>query len=173
MIPRIEAWKLPRCRTIRSSPLLTERHRTRPFWSWRLKQPNPDDDKSETQRGVAIVAKQARALTVAKLIKELNTLKRQMFEDEAEYNRLRAQYTSFLTFTIADERPDLKLKVLAIRGSTRHIRLAQELRRRATAANSGRSKTTGRITNHQSLGVRCRVIPNLARLTPISPHQNP
>ena len=61
-----------------------------------------------------------------------------MFEDDAEYERLRAQYPSFLTFKIADGRPDLKMKVLAIRSSTRHIRLAQEL----AAAHYGRQVAT-------------------------------
>ncbi len=86
----------------------------------------------------ARAAKEARAMTVAKLIKELNDLKPQIFEDEAEYTRLRAQYPVFLTFSIADKRPDLKQKVLAIRSSTRHIRLAQEL----AAAHHGRQLST-------------------------------
>jgi hypothetical protein len=62
----------------------------------------------------------------------------QMFEDDAEYERLHAQYPSFLTFKITDGRPDLKMKVLAIRSSTRHIRLAQEL----AAAHHGRQLAT-------------------------------
>ena len=86
----------------------------------------------------AEVAKQARATTVAKLIKELNYLKPQMLEDESEYNRLRVQYPDFLTFRIAEQRPDLKLKVLAIRASTRHVRLAQEL----ASAHHGRELST-------------------------------
>lgn len=84
------------------------------------------------------IAKQARAATVAKLIDELNTLGPQMFEDEPEYNRLRDQYSDFLTFKITDGRPDLKLKVLAIRASVQHIRLAQEL----AAAHHGRKLNT-------------------------------
>ena len=91
-------------RVRRSPPLITER----------------------TSEG-ARVAKEARAATVARIVKELNVLRPQMFEDESEYQRLRDQYPDFLTFKIADERPDLKTKVLAIQGSTRHIRLAQEL----------------------------------------------
>jgi hypothetical protein len=82
---------------------------------------------TERRSDDAKAAKQSRAITVAKLIRELNDIKPQMLEDEAEYNRIAAQYPSFLTFTIAANRPDLKLKVLSIRGSTRHIRLAQEL----------------------------------------------
>jgi len=77
-------------------------------------------------------------MTVAKLINELNHLKPQMLEDESEYNRLRAQYPDFFTFKIVEQRPDLKTKVLAIQGSTRHIRLAQEL----TAAHYGRQLST-------------------------------
>jgi hypothetical protein len=84
------------------------------------------------------VAKAARAKTVARIIHELDQLKPQMFEDESEYNRLRAQHPDFLTFKIAERRPDLKTKVLAIQGSTRHIRLAQEL----AAAHHGRQLST-------------------------------
>jgi hypothetical protein len=75
----------------------------------------------------ALIAKQTRAATVGRLIRELSDLRPQMFEDEAEYNRLRDLYPSYLTFQIADSRADLKRKVLAIRASTQHIRLAQEL----------------------------------------------
>jgi hypothetical protein len=75
----------------------------------------------------AQLAREARASTVAKLIRELDRIRPQMYETEADYQGLRAQYPDYLTFSIADERPDLKTKVLAIRGSTRHIRLAQEL----------------------------------------------
>lgn len=93
-------------------------------------------DKNELGSGKA--AKIARAATVAKIIKELNVLKPQMFEDEAEYDQLRLQYPDFVAFKIADERPDLKLKILGIRGSTRHIRLAQEI----AGAHHGRSVGT-------------------------------
>jgi hypothetical protein len=58
--------------------------------------------------------------------------------DEAEYNKLRAQHSDFLTFKIAEKRSDLKGKVLAIQGSTRHIRLAQEF----AAAHHGRELST-------------------------------
>jgi hypothetical protein len=75
----------------------------------------------------ARVARETRARTVAQLIKELDDLKPQMFEDEAEYNSLKAHYPKFLVFKVAETRPDLKMKVLSIRASTRHIRLAQEL----------------------------------------------
>jgi hypothetical protein len=75
---------------------------------------------------------------VAKLIGELNDLKPQMMEDEAEYARLRANYPKYLAFEIADRRPDLKMKILNIRGSSRHIRLAQEL----AAAHHGRELWT-------------------------------
>jgi hypothetical protein len=83
-------------------------------------------------------AKAARAATVARLLKELNTLKPQMFEDKAEYSRLHGQYPDFLVFTIAETRPDLRTKILAIQGSTRHVRLAQEL----AAAHHGKSFAT-------------------------------
>jgi hypothetical protein len=84
-------------------------------------------------------AQQARARTVARLIKELNTIKAQLLsEDLDEYKRLRTQYRDFLVFGIAEQRPDLQTKVLAISGSTRHIRLAQEL----AGAQHGRELST-------------------------------
>jgi hypothetical protein len=86
----------------------------------------------------AEAVKQTRAQTVAKLIRELDQLKPQMFEDEAEYNKLRAQNPKFLAFEVAEQRLDLKRKILAIRGSRRHIRLAQEL----AAARHGRELST-------------------------------
>jgi hypothetical protein len=88
--------------------------------------------------GDATAAKEARAGTVARILGELNRLKPQMFEDETEYRRLCDEHPDFLTFTIARERADLKLKILAIRGSTRHMRLAQEL----AAAHHGRQLGT-------------------------------
>jgi hypothetical protein len=86
----------------------------------------------------ATIAQQTRALTVARLIRELDALKPQMFEDKAEYEKLRAQHPKFIAFEIAEARPDLKLKILGIRGSIRHIRLAQEL----AAAHHGRELST-------------------------------
>lgn len=83
-------------------------------------------------------AGKVRAETVAKVIEELNILKPQMFEDEAEYNELRNRYSDFLTVAIAGKRPDLKQKILCIRGSVRHIRLAQEI----AAAHYGLSRET-------------------------------
>jgi hypothetical protein len=50
-----------------------------------------------------------------------------MFGDESEYARLCESHPDFLTFKIAQLRPDLKQKVVAIRNSSKHIRLAQEL----------------------------------------------
>jgi hypothetical protein len=82
--------------------------------------------------------KQSRANTVARIVTELNNLKPQMIEDEGEYEQLRGQYSNFLVFKIAEQRHDLKMKILAIRGSTRHIRLAQEL----AAAYHGRELST-------------------------------
>jgi hypothetical protein len=83
-------------------------------------------------------AKRSRALTVAKLIRELNILRPTMFEDTSEYERLRGQHPEFLTFTIADRHPHLKAKLLAIQASARHIRLAQEL----AGAHHGRQLAT-------------------------------
>jgi hypothetical protein len=95
-----------------------------------------EDDRAGANS--ATIAQQTRAQTVARLIRELDDLKPQMFEDEAEYERLRVQYPDFLTFKIAAARPHLKAKILAIRGSTRHIRLAQEL----AGAHHGRELST-------------------------------
>ena len=80
----------------------------------------------------------SRAQTVASLIKELDSLRPQMLEAESEYEVLRKNYPGYLAFRIAGERPDLKMKILAIRGSSRHIRLAQEL----AAAHYGKSLAT-------------------------------
>lgn len=84
------------------------------------------------------IAQRSRAATVAMVIKELDQIKPQMFEDESEYEKLRSQYPNFLVFKIAESRPDLKLKLLSIRGSVRHIRLAQEF----AAAQHGREFST-------------------------------
>jgi hypothetical protein len=97
--------------------------------------PVPDDDE---QPDFGKAAKKTRAETVAKVIRELDKLKPQMFEDESEYNKLRAQNPTFISFQIAEQRPDLKRKILAIQGSTRHIMLAQEL----AAAHYGRQLST-------------------------------
>jgi hypothetical protein len=91
------------------------------------------------QARAATVAQQTRVAAVARLIKELDHLRpQQLFDDESEYAHLLAQYPGFLTFKVADGRPDLKMKVLAIQGSARHIRLAQEL----AAAQHGVSLAT-------------------------------
>lgn len=82
-------------------------------------------------------AKRARAMTVARIIEELNTLKPQIV-DEADYRKLNLQFPAFLTFKAAATRADLKTKVLSIAGSARHIRLAQEL----AAAHHGRELAT-------------------------------
>jgi hypothetical protein len=95
--------------------------------------PSPENRSDD-----ATTAKTARANTVARLVNELNQLKPQMLEDESEYSRLREVYPDFLSFKIAEHRPDLKLKILAIRGSIRHIRLAQEL----ASAHHGRQLST-------------------------------
>jgi hypothetical protein len=83
-------------------------------------------------------ARRTRAQTVAKLIRELDILKPQMLEDEPEYSRLKDQYPGFQTFLFVKARPDLKQKVLCLRASTRHIRLAQEL----AAAHYGKQLST-------------------------------
>ena len=98
----------------------------------------PGNSSGTVGGGQFHAASQSRALTVAKLIGELDHLKPQMFEDESEYNGLRAKYRDYLAFGIADERPDLKQKILCIRSSRRHIRLAQEL----AAARYGRQLST-------------------------------
>jgi hypothetical protein len=98
----------------------------------------PQDVADEKPFDHARAAKEARAKTVARIIHELDQLKPQMFEDESEYNRLRNQFPDLLTFKTAEQRPDLKQKVLAIRTSTRHVRLAQEI----AAAHHGRQLST-------------------------------
>jgi hypothetical protein len=75
----------------------------------------------------ARVAKQRRAATIARLINELSVLKPAMPKDEGEYARLSESHLDFLTFKIAQHRPDLKQKIVVIRSSSKHIRLAQEL----------------------------------------------
>jgi hypothetical protein len=80
---------------------------------------------------------EARARTVAKIIKELDVLKPQMF-GESDYERLAKENPRFLTVRVADKRPDLMEKVIYIQDSRRHIRLAQEL----AAANHGRELST-------------------------------
>jgi hypothetical protein len=95
-------------------------------------------DSNSKRSSAAEAAQQSRAGTVARLIRELTDLKPQMFEDEAEYSNLYERYPDFLAFRIAAQRPDLKQKILAIRGSVRHIRLAQEL----AAAHHGRELST-------------------------------
>lgn len=67
-----------------------------------------------------------RAKTVARIIKELNTLKPQMYS-EADYRTLQQGHPGFLAFKIAAQRPDLRVKLVNIQDHQRHIRLAQEL----------------------------------------------
>jgi hypothetical protein len=98
----------------------------------------PKEEDLRSTFNAAARAKQTRAGTVAKLIKELNRLRPQIYDDEAQYANLRGVYPTFLTFKAAQGRPDLKQKVLSINGSTRHIRLAQEL----AAAHHGRALST-------------------------------
>lgn len=94
--------------------------------------------RSSTQVEEKEEVARARASTVARLIGELNILKPQMLEDEQEYDLLQNRYPGYLCFQIAKARPDLKMKILFIRGSARHIRLAQEL----AAAHYGLSLET-------------------------------
>jgi hypothetical protein len=93
----------------------------------RRKQVTPSPMLGPLEMSEAADIGRARAEVVAKLVEELNVLKPQMFEDEAEYKVLQKGYPDFLTFRIAENRPDLRMKVRCIRGSVRHIRLAQEL----------------------------------------------
>ena len=46
---------------------------------------------------------------------------------EASYEELKEHHPDFLTFKVSEQRSDLKLKLVNIQRSTRHIRLAQEL----------------------------------------------
>jgi hypothetical protein len=86
----------------------------------------------------ARVEKQIRATTVGRLVNELSVLKPQMSGEEREYARLSGSHPDFLTFRIAQLRPDLKQKVVVIRSSSKHIRLAQEL----AAAHYGKAVAT-------------------------------
>ncbi len=78
-----------------------------------------------------------RAGDVAKIFRELDLLKPQMFGETA-YTDLKEQHPDFLSFEIADQRKDLKLKLVNIQSHRRHIRLAQEL----AAAKHGRNLST-------------------------------
>lgn len=102
------------------------------------REPKVAEESTTPKFDHATVARESRAQTVATLIRELDQLKPQMLEDDSEYARLCAVYPTFLTFKIAAGRPDLRSKVLGMRSSTRHIRLAQEL----AGAHHGRQLST-------------------------------
>lgn len=68
-----------------------------------------------------------RAQTVAKLIEELNRLRRGMTGAESDYDKLARENAHFLTFKIVRKHPGLKETLLNLQGNRRHIRLAQEL----------------------------------------------
>jgi hypothetical protein len=126
----------PAVTTKRKNPDRRKGHNRRP-----VKQTHHRSNlKKRAQKPVSmsLQAKEARAQTVATMIKELNCLRPQMFEDSAEYEQLRSIYPDFLSLRVADQRPDLKLKIMSIRASTRHIRLAQEL----AAAHHGKALAT-------------------------------
>jgi hypothetical protein len=59
--------------------------------------------KTQDQESSATTRRRARAETVAKIIRELNRLKPQLFEDAGEYAKLEAQHPEFLCFQIARE----------------------------------------------------------------------
>lgn len=80
---------------------------------------------------------QRRAATVARLIRELNTLKPQM-NSEADYHRLSKRFPKFLCFRIARKHDSLRTKLENIQGHRQHIRLAQEM----AAANHGATFST-------------------------------
>ncbi len=104
------------------------------------------EKKKAGRRTLPPTPSEARARTVAKLIKELNVLKPQM-NGESDYERLAKENPRFLTFRVADRRGDLKEKVMYIQGHQRHIRLAQEL----AAAKHGMEPSTIRTDwkNHK------------------------
>ena len=92
-------------------------------------QPSPDSE--------IVKPSKKRAADVAKIIRELDLLKPQMY-GEADYIDLKEQHPDFLSFEIADQRKDLKLRLVNIQGHRRHIRLAQEL----AAAKHGKNLST-------------------------------
>lgn len=83
-------------------------------------------DEKEGTRTNAEMRSTCRAETVGKIIKELNILKPQMFGEQG-YDELKTKHPGFLTFGIADQREDLKLKLVNLQEHRQHIRLAQEL----------------------------------------------
>ena len=95
------------------------------------------EKKKAGRRALPPTPSKARAGTVAKIIKELDILKPQMF-GESDYERLAKENPRFLTVRVADKRPDLREKVIYIQGSRRHILLAQEL----AAAKHGKTLST-------------------------------
>jgi len=80
---------------------------------------------------------EARARTVATIVKELGILKPQMY-GESDYQSLEQQNPGFLAFAVAATRPDLRTKVLNLQDHRRFFRLAQEL----AAAYHGRELST-------------------------------
>ena len=66
-----------------------------------------------------------RAQTVARIIAELNTLEPQMYGEET-YENLKKNHPDFLTFAVSEQRDDLKVLLVNIQESKRHIRLAQQ-----------------------------------------------
>jgi hypothetical protein len=95
------------------------------------------EKKKAGRRALPPTPSEARARTVAKIIKELDILKPQMF-GESDYERLARENSGFFTFKVSHKRPDLSIKVVSVQLHQRHIRLAQEL----AAAHHGRALST-------------------------------
>jgi len=91
----------------------------------------------KVRRRQPLTYSEARARTVAKIIRELDILRRQMY-GESDYERLAKKNPRLLAFRVAAKQPDLREKVIYIQGSRRHIRLAQEL----AAAKHGKKLST-------------------------------
>ncbi len=99
--------------------------------------PVAQHDEKEGTRTDTEMRSTCRAETVGKIIRELNILKPQMF-GEQNYDELKTKHPGFLTFGIADQRNDLKLKLVNLQEHRQHIRLAQEL----AASCHGKQRST-------------------------------
>jgi len=78
-----------------------------------------------------------RAATVAKVIEELDILKPHMTGSDSDYDQLARKNNRSITFRVARQHEDLKLKVQNLQDHRRHIRLAQELVARKTGRELG------------------------------------
>ena len=105
----------------------------------RIGTPLPTHSPAENGRNKPLLKpEEARAATVQALINELNVLKPQRLRTKPNMTAFAAKYPHFLAFQIAEERGDLRRKLMALQGSPRHIRLAQEL----AAAHHGKALST-------------------------------